>query len=90
MGGKKVANDTVKTKTIHENVGKIAEKVAGISNGLNTNDAHLKVSRIQEIFQIYDDLTKLVSSYGDMAKHDVVEFSQVSVNIETTDKEAKG
>ncbi|MDR0299289.1 MAG: hypothetical protein LBI13_04315 [Streptococcaceae bacterium] len=71
------------------NVGGIAKSVAGVRNGLDTSDAHLKVSHIQTIFQIYDDLSKLVASYGEMAEHDLEEFRQIGVNIQKTDEEAR-
>jgi len=85
----KVANDSVQYKIELMGVEKSAAKVAGIRNGLDTNDEHLKVDKIHTIFKIYDDITKLVSSYGEMAAHDLKEFRQVGVNIENTDKEAK-
>ncbi|MDR0299534.1 MAG: hypothetical protein LBI13_05560, partial [Streptococcaceae bacterium] len=65
-----------------------AGEVAGVRNGLDTNDAHLKLDQIQTIFQIYDDLSKLVASYGDMVAHDLGEFKQVAINIQNTDREA--
>lgn len=85
-----VANDSGRYETETMSVGKIAAKVAGVGNGLDTNDAHLKVDKIHTIFKIYDDLTNLVRSYGEMATHDLEEFRQVGANIEKTDKEAKG
>ncbi|MCR3761157.1 hypothetical protein KYB31_19465, partial [Clostridium felsineum] len=87
--GNKVGVNTHKHKTEIMSVGKIAAKVAGVRNGLDTKDDHLKVDKIQTIFKIYDDLTKLVSSYGEMAAHDLKEFNQIGINIEKTDEESK-
>lgn len=87
MGKNKVGVDTNKHETEIMSVGKIAAKVAGVRNGLDTNDEHLKVDKIHTIFKIYDELTKLVSSYGEMAAHDLVEFRQLGVNIKNTDAE---
>ena len=75
-------------ETVTTTVGTIASEVSGVHNGLNTNDAHLKVNHIQTIFEIYDDLSKLIASYGAMAEHDLQEFRQIGVNIEQTDAEA--
>ncbi|MEG1487790.1 hypothetical protein [Lactococcus sp.] len=75
-------------ETVTMNVGKIASEVANVHNGLNTSDSHLKVDHIKTIFKIYDDLSKLIASYGDMVVEDLEEFRQVAVNIEQTDAEA--
>lgn len=74
-------------ETVTMQVGKITAKVSGVKNGLNTNMSHLKVSHIQTIFQIYDDLSRLISAYGEMVEKDLQEFRQVGVNIQQTDKE---
>ena len=87
MGKNKVGVDTNKHKNEIISVGKIAAKVAGVRNGLDTKTDHLKVDKIHTIFKIYDDLTKLVSSYGEMAAHDLKEFRQLGINIENTDAE---
>jgi hypothetical protein len=86
--GQQVGNDSGTYENETMSVGKIVAKVAGISNGLDTNDAHLKVDKIHTIFKIYDELTNLMRSYGEMAAHDLQEFQQVGVNIKNTDKEA--
>ncbi|MCL2113910.1 MAG: hypothetical protein FWH31_08120 [Streptococcaceae bacterium] len=86
MSQQKLDSGGYETVTMH--VGKIASEVSGVRNGLDTNNAHLKVSHIKTIFQIYDDLSKLVASYGEMAEHDLQEFRQVGVNIQKTDQEA--
>ncbi|GAB2024484.1 hypothetical protein [Lactovum odontotermitis] len=65
-----------------------AALVADVSNGLNTNDAHLKVSQIPKIFEIYDDLSKMIASLGGRVEHDIQEIRQLGVNIKTTDEEA--
>lgn len=74
--------------TVTVKVGTVASEVASIKNGLNTNDAHLKVTTVPKIFDIYDELTQLVSSYGVMAQKDLEEFKQLAVNIINTDSEA--
>ncbi|AAK81625.1 hypothetical protein BJV85_000195 [Clostridium acetobutylicum] len=85
--GNEVSVNTNKHKTQVMKVGKIASKVAGVRNGLDNKYDHLKVDKIHTIFKIYDDLTKLVSSYGEMAAHDLKEFRQLGVNIENTDNQ---
>ncbi|URZ08860.1 hypothetical protein [Clostridium felsineum] len=85
--GKGVGTDTNKNNAEIMSIGKITKKVAGVRNGLDTKDDHLKVDKIHTIFKIYDDLTKLVSSYGEMAEHDLKEFRQLSINIENTDNQ---
>ncbi|GAB2025983.1 hypothetical protein OfM1_20560 [Lactovum odontotermitis] len=69
-------------------VGTVTSEVAGVRNGLSTNDAHLKVTTVPKIFEIYDELTQLVSAYGVMAQKDLEEFRQLAVNIINTDEEA--
>ncbi|GAB2024704.1 hypothetical protein OfM1_07750 [Lactovum odontotermitis] len=75
-------------ETVTVKVGTVASEVAGIKNGLNTNDAHLKVTRVPAVFEIYDELTQLVASYGAMGQGDLEEFRQLAVNIRNTDGEA--
>ncbi|MGX7048103.1 hypothetical protein RU86_GL000454 [Lactococcus piscium] len=74
-------------ETLTMQVGKITAKVSGVKNGLNTSTSHLKVAHIQTIFQIYDDLSRLISAYGEMVEKDLQEFRQVGVNIQQTDRE---
>jgi len=83
----KIANDSKGFDTVTKNVGQCASEVAGVRNGLSTSDAHLRVDTIKTIFHIYDDLSKLVSKYGEMMQHDLEEFRQVGVNIQKTDSE---
>lgn len=86
MGQQKL--DSKGYETVTMKVGSITSKVSGVRNGLNTSTAHLKVKHIQTIFQIYDDLSRLVSAYGEMVEHDLKEFKQVGINIQQTDKDA--
>ena len=74
-------------ETVTMQVGKITAKVSGVKNGLNTSTSHLKVAHIQTIFQIYNDLSRLVSAYGELVAQDLQEFRQVGVNIQQTDRE---
>lgn len=69
-------------------VGQATQAVNQVSNGLNTNDQHLQVQHVQQIFHLYQEITALVQSYGQMASHDLQEFNQVAVNIQKTDQEA--
>jgi|GEM_PF-1853087 hypothetical protein len=87
MGSKEVGANTSKHKNEIMSVKKITDKVASIGNGLDTKAEHLKVDKIKKIYQIYDDITKLVSSYGKMVEHDLVEFNQLRINIQNTDKQ---
>ncbi|MDR2833705.1 MAG: hypothetical protein LBV67_08325 [Streptococcaceae bacterium] len=84
----KNAIDSSGFESVTGNVRKSAAKVAGVRNGLSTNDAHLKVEKIETIFHLYDDLSKLISSYGRMVEHDVEEFQQLGRNMKKTDMEA--
>lgn len=81
------ALDSKEYETVTMQVGKITAKVSGVKNGLHTSTSHLKVAHIQTIFQIYDDLSRLISAYGEMVEKDLQEFRQVGVNIQQTDKE---
>lgn len=75
-------------ETVTMKVGQIASEVAGVRNGLNNSKSHLKVTHTQTIFDIYNDLSKLVALYGEMVSRDLSEFRQVGVNIQKTDEEA--
>lgn len=81
--------DSASYETVAMNVGKIASSVANVKNGLNTDDGNLKVHHIQQIFNLYNELTTLVSTYGQMVTHDLKEFEQIGVNIQKTDEDAK-
>lgn len=87
MGSKKVGVNTNKHKNEIMSVKKITGKVASIGNGLDTKAEHLKVDKIKNIYQIYDDITNLVRAYGKMVEHDLVQFEQLRINIQNTDAE---
>lgn len=87
MGSKEVGANTDKHKNEIMSVKKITDKVASIGNGLDTKADHLKVDKVGKIYQLYDDITKLVNSYGKMVKGDLVEFDQLRINIQNTDAE---
>ncbi|WP_179393816.1 hypothetical protein [Lacticaseibacillus absianus] len=74
--------------TKNRQVGQMAAAVAGVKNGLNKTATNLRVNQMTTLFDLYDQLTQLVVSYGEMAVHDLAEFKKVSVHIQEDDKAA--